>query len=65
MKRHDLIRRLVAATLPAPGMANRKDSIDRIFRLVHVHYALHRRRHGVGVAVKNRLPNRRGEHRQN
>src|SRR5437016_5186427 len=52
-------------TLPAPATANRKDSADRIFHpvlvllLLHVHNVHRRRRHDVGDAVKNRLPNLR------
>ena len=48
----------VVVIVPAPGMANRRDSTDRTFRLVHVHNVRHRR-HDVGDAVKNRLTNLR------
>ena len=50
----------VVVIVPAPGMANRKDSTDRTFRLVHVHNVRRRRHHhDVGDAVKNRLTNLR------
>jgi hypothetical protein len=58
--RRDLFEGIVVI-LPAPGMANREDSTDRAFRLVHVHNV---RRHDVGDAVKNRLTNLRREHRK-
>ena len=45
-------------------MANREDSTDRTFRLVHVHNVRRCRRDDVGGAVKNRLTNLRVEHRQ-
>ena len=48
----------VGVIVPVPWMANRKDSTDRTFRLVHVHN-VRRRRHDVGDAVKNRLTNLR------
>ena len=54
----------VAATVPAPETANRKDSTDRTFRLVLVHNVRHHRRHDVRDAVKDRLPHLRREHRQ-
>jgi len=53
--RRDLFEGIVVI-LPAPWMANRKDSTDRTFRLVHVHN-VRRRRHDVGDAVKNQLTN--------
>jgi hypothetical protein len=50
----------VVVIVPAPGMANRKHSTDRTFRLVHVHNVRRRHhRHDVGDAVKNRLTNLR------
>ena len=50
----------VVVIVPAPGMANRKHSTDRTFRLVHVHNVRrHHHRHDVGDAVKNRLTNLR------
>ena len=47
--------------VPVSGMANRKDSIDRTFRLVHVH-DVRRRHHDVADAVKDRLTNLRRQH---
>jgi hypothetical protein len=44
-------------------MANRKDSTDRTFRLVHVHNVRRRHHHhDVADAVKNRLTNLRRQH---
>jgi hypothetical protein len=55
--RRDLFEGVVVI-VPARGMANRKDSPDRTFRLVHVHN-VRRRRHDVVDAVKNQLTNLR------
>jgi hypothetical protein len=49
----------VVLILPATGIANRKDSTDRTFRLVHVHNFLRHHRHDAGDVVKNRLTHHR------
>ena len=56
-RRRDLFEGVVVI-VPAPGMANRKDSTDRTFRLVHVRNVRrrqHHRRRDVGDAVMSRL----------
>ena len=47
----------VGVIVPVPWMANRKDSTDRTFRLVHVHNVRRRHRHDVGDALINRRTN--------
>ena len=59
-KRCGTLRESVGVIVPVPWMANRKDSTDRTFRLVHVHNV--RRRHDVADAVKNQLTNLRRQH---
>ena len=52
----------VGVIVPVPWMANRKDSTDRTFRLVHVHNVRRRHHHDVDDAVKNQLTNLRRQH---
>ncbi len=63
-KRCGNLRESVGVIVPVPWMANRKDSTDRTFRLVHVHNVRRRHRHDVGDAVKNRLTNLRRQYRK-